>query len=89
MDNGELYTWGSGKRGQLGHGKTSNLYDPHHVMNQYVMSVFTVSCGSNHTLCVESDEGLVFGFGANSDGQLGVGNKVDQTEPVRARGVEL
>lgn len=41
----------------------------------------TICCGFNHTLILKSD-GELIGFGINSEGQLGTGNKQHQYKPV-------
>ena len=41
---------------------------------------FQVACGYAHTL-VLTDEGQVYAWGANSYGQLGTGNKSNQSYP--------
>lgn len=42
--------------------------------------VFQVACGYAHTL-VLTDEGQVYVWGANSYGQLGIGNKSNLSYP--------
>lgn len=41
---------------------------------------FQVACGYAHTL-VLTDEGQIYAWGANSYGQLGTGNKSNQSYP--------
>ena len=71
---GRLYTWGHGRKGQLGHGDTENRLVPTLVEGlgapeggQVVMA----ACGDVHTLVVTQDGGLwACGFGGW--GQLGL-----------------
>jgi alpha-tubulin suppressor-like RCC1 family protein len=81
MENGELYTWGRGKRGALGNRKSLSCYEPRHVTFAEATGIKQVSCGRDHTLAIEAEEGFVYGFGANSHGQLGVGSKEDVFAP--------
>ena len=68
IENGELYTWGSGDRGQLGHGNRHHKYSPTSVQFKKAMGIKKVSCGGNHTVCIEEDEGRIYSFGANENG---------------------
>ena len=45
--------------------------------------IVKVVCGYAHTLAL-TDEGLLYAWGANSYGQLGVGNKSNCSTPMRA-----
>jgi alpha-tubulin suppressor-like RCC1 family protein len=49
ISNGELYSWGKGIDGQLGHGNTKNVPKPLKVEG-FDKNVEQVSCGTNHTL---------------------------------------
>ncbi len=77
MENGELFTWGKGKRGALGNRKSISQFEPKSVTFTQAMGISKVSCGKDHTMAIEADEDQVFGFGANSHGQLGCGNRED------------
>lgn len=44
--------------------------------------IVDVAVGAEHTLCVTSD-GYVYGWGSNSDGQLGLGHTGTVREPER------
>ena len=46
------------------------------------LPLFQVVCGCAHTLAL-SDEGVVYSWGANSYGQLGVGNKANLITPTK------
>lgn len=41
-------------------------------------NIKSIACGRNHTICTNFD-GLVYSFGSNKDGQLGVSNKIQKT----------
>ena len=67
---GELFTFGSGKEGALGHGKRENLYTPHKVDAFEGKRVFQVAAGACHTAVITTDDEL-FTFGSGHLGQLG------------------
>ena len=61
---GELFSWGKGESGQLGHGDSANSCTPRRVNACSEMNVVAVSPGHrNSTIAVMSD-GSVFGWGA-------------------------
>lgn len=64
---GELYTWGSGSHGQLGHGDTVEQSHPVEVESlSAIGAVAQVSTGSSFTLALMDDGDLYsFGYGAN------------------------
>lgn len=49
-EDGELYTWGEGDHGRLGHGDNNPRYSPTLVHD--LSGVGSVACGSAHTLVV-------------------------------------
>nr|VZI08916.1 unnamed protein product [Spirometra erinaceieuropaei] len=83
--SGQLFTFGSGRFGQLGHGNNKQS-GPSLLSALSGREVLQVACGSNHTLvAVRSIGGQgtpgtavptteVFAFGAGGEGQLGVGD---------------
>jgi alpha-tubulin suppressor-like RCC1 family protein len=76
IKQGELYTWGKGIDGQLGHGNMKNVFVPTKVQS-LGNDVESVSCGMNHTLVtvnkkVNDLNGYAFGSGIY--GQLGCGS---------------
>ncbi|XP_023933292.1 alsin [Lingula anatina] len=66
----EVWTWGRGKKGQLGHGDMLNRNQPCCIKSLSTKKVMKVSAGSYHTLAVLST-GQVLSWGSNSHGQLG------------------
>ncbi|ELV11273.1 E3 ubiquitin-protein ligase HERC2 [Tupaia chinensis] len=72
--SGELYTWGLGEYGRLGHGDTTTQLKPKMVKVLLGHRVVQVACGSRdaQTLAL-TDEGLVFSWGDGDFGKLGRG----------------
>nr|XP_055071388.1 E3 ubiquitin-protein ligase MYCBP2 isoform X9 [Misgurnus anguillicaudatus] len=69
MENGDVYTFGYGQHGQLGHGDVNSRGSP--TLVQALPGPSTqVTAGSNHTAVLLMD-GQVFTFGSFSKGQLG------------------
>ncbi|KAK7864133.1 hypothetical protein R5R35_007650 [Gryllus longicercus] len=71
---GELYTWGLGEYGRLGHGDNATQLRPRLVKALLGHRVVQVACGSRdaQTLAL-TDEGLVFSWGDGDFGKLGRG----------------
>ncbi|XP_074029211.1 E3 ubiquitin-protein ligase HERC2 [Leptinotarsa decemlineata] len=72
--SGELFTWGLGEYGRLGHGDNVTQLKPKLVKALVGHRVIQVACGSRdaQTLAL-SDEGLVFSWGDGDFGKLGRG----------------
>ncbi|CAH1402584.1 unnamed protein product [Nezara viridula] len=72
--NGELYTWGKGRYGRLGHGDSENQLKPKLVEAILGYHVFDVACGSGdaQTLCITEDDS-VWSWGDGDYGKLGRG----------------
>jgi len=70
---GELYTWGEGIYGQLGHGVNNNEQYPKKI--EYFCNKFKIiDCigGATHTIAL-TEEGYLFGWGQNDKNQLNLG----------------
>ena len=77
---GELYTWGEGIYGQLGHGINNNEQYPRKV-NFEIKNCKIIDCkgGAMHTVALSND-GYLFGWGVNDKNQLNLG-KLNTNEP--------
>lgn len=64
---GEVYTWGWGIHGQLGHGHCDNIFYPK--LLKFKGEAIQVTAGHAHSLIL-TNEGQLFGFGSNIFGQL-------------------
>jgi alpha-tubulin suppressor-like RCC1 family protein len=72
---GELYSWGKGSSGQLGHGGKEDLAVPRVVDG--IEGVVGMSGGMWHSLAITA-EGRVLTFGSGDDGRLGLGAGVTE-----------
>lgn len=80
---GEVWSWGWGAYGQLGHGATASLTTPRRI--EHLPCVVQISAGSSHSLFVCS-RGRVHTCGRADDGQCGHGpargaRAAEQPEP--------
>jgi len=78
-ENGEVFTWGYGKDGSLGHGNGDNVDLPKEVeyFKKNNIKIEKIECGDYFSLCLSSD-GQLYSFGQNSFGQLGLGQITQQ-----------
>lgn len=70
---GNVYAWGDNAQGQLGLGDTTTRLRAELVRSLRTAKIAKISCGRQHTM-VASKSGLLFAFGSNSFGQLGIGD---------------
>lgn len=65
---GDVYTWGFGNEGQLGHGDKSDQLLPRKI--QFNQKVKKISCGGAHAALL-TEQGKLFMMGRGREGQLG------------------
>ncbi|TSK17915.1 RCC1 and BTB domain-containing protein 1 [Bagarius yarrelli] len=86
--DGEVFSWGYNNCGQVGSGSTSNQPTPRRVsgclLNKVVVSV---ACGQTATMAV-TDNGEVFSWGYNGNGQLGLGRNGNYLTPCRIEALQ-
>ena len=75
---GEVYSFGRGLSGQLGHGDTSHRSDPMKIKD--LSGIQTIAAGTLHSL-VLTESGEVYSFGHGSYGRLGHGDMDEQLRP--------
>lgn len=68
-EEGEVYTWGLGKSGALGHGNYDQVDMPKKV--EGLANIKKVQCGNDFTIVEDKDNNL-YAFGSNRYGQLGI-----------------
>lgn len=84
--NGEVFTWGRGAWGQLGHGTLSNEPIPRQVIALASKFVTQTAAGARHTLAL-TVTGRLYAFGCGEGGALGTGSEGSHTLPTKVRGI--
>ncbi|XP_062251671.1 LOW QUALITY PROTEIN: E3 ubiquitin-protein ligase HERC2 [Platichthys flesus] len=83
--NGEVFSWGCGDGGRLGHGDTTYLEEPAVIIafngKQTGKHVVHIACGSTYSAAVTAD-GELYTWGRGNYGRLGHGSSEDQTTPM-------
>ena len=83
---GHLFAWGDATFGQLGLGGTEGKLAPQRVGADLLdLATKSVACGHYHTVAATRD-GLVFAWGDNQQGQLGLGCREGRRQPSRVAG---
>ncbi|KAH3837497.1 hypothetical protein DPMN_110888 [Dreissena polymorpha] len=78
-EDGDLYTWGEGDYGRLGHGDSASKNLPTKVKD--LPPLDHVACGSSHTVAVSKDGKTIWSFGSGDAGKLGHGDTCRQYKP--------
>mmetsp|Transcript_12459 Transcript_12459/g.33630 ORF Transcript_12459/g.33630 Transcript_12459/m.33630 type:complete len:591 (-) Transcript_12459:169-1941(-) len=73
-ESGELFSWGWGAHGQLGHGSTTDSMIPRRIDALCGLSIAAIACGDRHSFAI-TEEGQLFGWGSNEYNQLGTGKR--------------
>jgi len=81
-ENSEVYTWGSGIDGQLGHGDRSDLKTPK--LLEFEKKIKSISCGNGHTAFISADNQLYM-FGRGREGQLGRADTLESSVTYRTK----
>lgn len=86
---GRVFAWGADSEGQLGIEEFKEIiFTPKKIKTLNGVRIIQVSCGDYHSLAL-SEDGQVFSWGKNSQGQLGLGKDVpSQASPQRVRSLE-
>jgi len=85
-DIGEVYSWGSGSFGCLGHGSYDSEISPRLIAGLKGIQVVGMAAGSRHT-AVLTDKGEIFTFGEGKGGCLGHGNEETELLPRLVEGL--
>ncbi|XP_048052221.1 probable E3 ubiquitin-protein ligase HERC4 isoform X3 [Megalobrama amblycephala] len=79
--DGQLFVWGENSHGQLGLGKGEpSTLSPQPLKSLCGIPLAQINAGGDHSF-VLSLSGVVFGWGKNSAGQLGLGDTTDRHVP--------
>ncbi|ETI31607.1 hypothetical protein F442_21298 [Phytophthora nicotianae P10297] len=75
---GDVFSWGNGVDGQLGHGSAVSEWVPRQLEYFKDISITDISCGASHSMAI-SQTGVVYTWGRGTEGQLGIDLEDDST----------
>lgn len=81
--DGTLWSWGYNSLGQLGINLTTNRSSPVQVGSEYWSSIYDGSNVQAGAVLAEKSDGLLFAWGLNGNGQLGLGDTLNRSSPVQ------
>ncbi|KAL4438108.1 hypothetical protein ABPG74_016887 [Tetrahymena malaccensis] len=81
--SGQVYSWGLGEEGQLGHNDMETLNTPKMIeyFCQQAKQIKYISCGHSHSAAI-SEEGDLYTWGCNYDYRLMINENKNQYKPV-------
>lgn len=82
-----VYSWGWGDFGRLGHGDCRDAFLPKSISALEGMRITACSCGDTHSVCLAED-GSLWAFGRNANGQLGLEGMEDRSTPCRVEAMK-
>lgn len=85
---GDVYTWGRGDDGRLGHGDNGWKYVPRIISSFVGVRISQITCGSYHTAAVDAVQGDLYTWGGGMYGKLGHGNESGHATPKLVKGLE-
>ena len=80
-DRGDVFSFGYGREGQLGHGDRADQLEPKRIEALRGFRVVAIAAGERHSM-VLTDKGAVLAFGYGREGQLGHGCVCDRCLPI-------
>src|SRR5690349_17347399 len=86
-EDGLVFSFGKNEYGQLGLGNKIDQTTPQLITSLENIRIKKISCGRDHSLLL-SEDGLIYSFGFNQFGQLGLGNFDNQSTPQLIRSLE-
>ena len=70
-ESGEIYSWGNGQGGRLGHGDSIGQNVPEKIRFLQGSKIIDIVCGDQHSGCI-NEHGQVYVWGVGLNGRLGL-----------------
>ncbi len=86
-NTGQIFSWGRGDDGQLGHGSKKLTVTPSMIGLLASTKIVDVDTRGSHVVAVDSD-GFAYSWGRGDDGQLGHGDRQNKLEPKRIQNLK-
>jgi len=80
--NGEVWSWGDGDYGKLGHGDSTTQKQPMLIESMRTKIVTQADVGHRHSAAI-TDDGSLFTWGEGDYGRLGLGDALQRAVPVQ------
>jgi alpha-tubulin suppressor-like RCC1 family protein len=84
LDTGRVLAWGNGGNGRLGIGDVGDRTEASPIASLHHEVITAIQCGASHSL-VLTNQGKVYSWGKNSQGQCGLGHMEDTNRPALIR----
>ncbi len=88
LANGTVWTWGNGRRGELGDGKRDSSKRPVRVKVPSGIRFVTINSGGYANYAIDSI-GRLWDWGGNQNGQLGIGGPRRGTDTPHDTGIHV
>ncbi|KAK2158775.1 hypothetical protein LSH36_164g05038 [Paralvinella palmiformis] len=83
-ESGKLYSFGANGEGQLGLGHTDNVSRPTVIESLEDQQYTKLAAGADHSVIL-TEKGVLYVWGSNCEGQLGLGEEQEAWQPVRLK----